>query len=226
MIVDRLLEFVPSDVPSTIIWPAFEEQLFTPQPAPARLRRRLGISGGDMVIVYAGNVHPTNAAEVRSLYLAIALLNRRGLPVKLVRLGQDYVDFYGDIRHAVERNVVKVSFRPREEVPLYYALADALVQPGRPDDFNDYRIPSKLPEFFAMGRPVILPRTNIGLVAKDGESACTSMKEMPWTSPRRSSSSSVTTTFVGRLVPGPGASRSATSAGRRAPHVSTRSTER
>jgi glycosyltransferase involved in cell wall biosynthesis len=35
--------------------------------------------------------------------------------------------------------------------------------------FNDYRIPSKLPEFFAMGLPVILPRTNVGLLVRDGE---------------------------------------------------------
>jgi hypothetical protein len=41
------------------------------------------------------------------------------------------------------------------------ALADLLVQPGKPDAFNDYRFPSKLPEFLSVGRPVILPDTNI-----------------------------------------------------------------
>jgi glycosyltransferase involved in cell wall biosynthesis len=43
------------------------------------------------------------------------------------------------------------------------AAADVLVQPGWPGPFDDERIPSKLPEFFAMSRPVILPRTNLGL---------------------------------------------------------------
>ena len=46
-----------------------------------------------------------------------------------------------------------------------------LVQPGRPDAFNDYRFPSKLPEFLASGRPVMLPRTNIGLHLEDGVEA-------------------------------------------------------
>jgi glycosyltransferase involved in cell wall biosynthesis len=41
-------------------------------------------------------------------------------------------------------------------------LADVLVQPGHSDPFNDYRFPSKLPEFLATGRPVILPEANIG----------------------------------------------------------------
>lgn len=169
IIVDRLGEFVPSHVPALVLWPAFEEDLFFPQEASESLRRRLGISDGDHVVVYAGNVHPTNAGEVRSLYLAIALLNRRQLPVRLVRLGRDFVDFLQDEWKVVADHLVDVDFRPRSEVPSYYALADVFVQPGRADEFNDFRMPSKLPEFFAMGRPVILPPTNIGRIAKDGE---------------------------------------------------------
>jgi glycosyltransferase involved in cell wall biosynthesis len=48
-------------------------------------------------------------------------------------------------------------------------LADALVQPGRSGPFNDYRFPSKLPEFLATGRPVILPHANIGRHLRDEE---------------------------------------------------------
>ncbi len=60
---------------------------------------------------------------------------------------------------------------PWREIPGYLALADAYVQPGAPDDFNRYRLPSKLPEFFAMGRPVILPACNLGNELTDGEDA-------------------------------------------------------
>ena len=52
-------------------------------------------------------------------------------------------------------------------------LADVLVQPGAPDPFNRYRLPSKLPEFLAMARPVILPRANIGLDLVHGVEAIT-----------------------------------------------------
>jgi glycosyltransferase involved in cell wall biosynthesis/2-polyprenyl-3-methyl-5-hydroxy-6-metoxy-1,4-benzoquinol methylase len=168
VIVDRLREFVPSDVPAIELWPAFEDELFRPQPPSPALRASLGIDR-EHVVVYAGNVHQTNAAEVRSLYLAIALVNRRNVPVKLVRLGRDFAEYLKSEAPLVTKHVVRVDFRPRVEVPLYYALADVLVQPGRPGDFNDYRIPSKLPEFFAMGRPVVLPPTNVGMVARDGE---------------------------------------------------------
>ena len=67
--------------------------------------------------------------------------------------------------------MIQVSFRPRSELPDYYALADVLIQPGRADDFNDFRIPSKLPEFFAMGLPVVLPPTNVGRHDETGRSA-------------------------------------------------------
>ena len=60
---------------------------------------------------------------------------------------------------------------PWREIPGYLALADAYVQPGAPDDFNRYRLPSKLPEFLAMGRPVILPACNLGNELTDGENA-------------------------------------------------------
>ena len=63
---------------------------------------------------------------------------------------------------ALAAQTVQVGPVPWLEVPGYLALADAFVQPGSPDDFNRYRLPSKLPEFLAMGRPVILPHCNLG----------------------------------------------------------------
>jgi glycosyltransferase involved in cell wall biosynthesis len=171
VIVDRLLEFQPDGVPSEVVWPAYEPDLFTDDPPDPALRRRLGIGDGESALVYAGNAHNSNAAELRSLYLAVAAVNRAGRPLKLVRLGRDYVQFLErELRH-VERHVVRVPLQPRAEVPRYMRLGDVLVQPGRPDDFNDYRFPSKLPEFFATGRPVVLPATNIGRFVRDGVEA-------------------------------------------------------
>jgi len=51
------------------------------------------------------------------------------------------------------------------------AMADFFVQPGWPGAFNDYRFPSKLPEFFSIGRPVILPATNLGRFIEHGVDA-------------------------------------------------------
>ena len=156
-------------MPAEIVWPAYEPELFTDEPADPELRRRLGIAEDEAVLVYAGNVHDANAAEMRSLYLAVAALNRSGRRVRLVRLGRDFVRFVEPELRELHDYVVHLPLQPRSEVPRYMRLADVLVQPGRADAFNDYRFPSKLPEFFACGRPVVLPETNLGRYVADGE---------------------------------------------------------
>src|SRR5262249_51803852 len=158
---------VPDHVPTQVFWPGYSERLFRPQAPDATLRRALGIADDRFVVTYNGNAHSANAAEMRSLYLAIALLNRVGRPVTLLRLGVDGLDFLGEARPWVQPHVVALGGRPHAEQPRYLALADALVQPGRSDAFNDYRFPSKLPEFLAMARAVVLPATNIGRYLTD-----------------------------------------------------------
>jgi glycosyltransferase involved in cell wall biosynthesis len=133
--------------------------------------QRLGVPLNSTVLCYTGNVTTANAGEVRSLYLAIGLLNRMGIPAVLVRAGTDYCDFLEGARSLIMANVIECGFVGRAAVAKLMAMADVLVQPGRPDPFNDYRFPSKLPEFFAMGKPVVLPATNIGLALKHMEQA-------------------------------------------------------
>jgi glycosyltransferase involved in cell wall biosynthesis len=163
-VIDRLLEFAPAAVPRVVIWPGYEPELFHPLEPDNSLRRELGISC-EKVVVYAGNTHGINVEEVRTLYDAVRLVNERGTRLRLVRLGVDWVDFEPSPYE------VRIPYVSRAEVPRYYALADVLVQPGRPGAFNDYRFPSKLPEFLAMGKPVVLPAANIGLELVEGEEA-------------------------------------------------------
>jgi glycosyltransferase involved in cell wall biosynthesis len=171
-LIDRLLEFKPAHVPGKVIWPAFDAEMDWAQPRDERLREQLGISPAEKVVVYTGNVHAANQREVSSLYLALALLRRRGVPVRLVRTGQDHARLYDPALADVMREIViEMGTRPRAELPRIVSLADVLVQPGGPDPFNDFRFPSKLPEFFASGRPVMLPRSNIGRHLADGEQA-------------------------------------------------------
>lgn len=163
VIVERLLEHVPANLAKHVIWPAADETIFHPQPRRDELRAGLGLPPGAFVVFYHGNTHAANAREMRSLYLAIALLNHRGLPARLIRCGKDAVEFLGVDDHWVRPYVLPLGPVRQHHLPGLMGLADAFVQPGVPGRFNDYRFPSKLPEFFAIGRPVVLPRTNLGL---------------------------------------------------------------
>jgi glycosyltransferase involved in cell wall biosynthesis len=133
------------------------------------VRRELGVSPGEIVMVYNGNVHETNLADVRELYRAVSLLRGEGVPAVLVRSGWNFVP--ACYLPGLDGALTELNWVDRRHIPNLLQCADVLVQPGAPGDFNDYRFPSKLPEFLASGRPVVLPRTNIGLELRDGEEA-------------------------------------------------------
>ena len=171
MIMDRLERFVPKDKPKLILWPGADEQLFFPRDPDLERMEEFGIPTGSVVLCYTGNAHPANARDVRSLYLAAAILDREGTPARLIRTGRDFCSFLGPDEEWAQRVSVELGHIPYGEIPSILSLAEVLVQPGADDAFNEFRLPGKLPEFFAMGRPVIIPRTNVGRFVRHGEEA-------------------------------------------------------
>ena len=172
MIVDELEDFNFGSRPSYLFQPAIDTQRFRPDLEPPMSRAALGIDDDEFTIVYQGTVHYANHHEMLSLYLAIKLLQRRGRRVRLVRIG--HTDLGGvDPRGfgALRDGVIELGPMGWRDIPAYLALADAFVQPGAPDAFNRYRLPSKLPECLAMGRPMILPACNLAHSLDDGENA-------------------------------------------------------
>ena len=130
-----------------------------------RLCNALAVPSDAWITVYPGNIHPANYEDMFSLYAAIHAINARGHKAHLIRTG---VDSVGPIEprfaKLAGRYMTNLGFVHRNWLIDLFKLADFFVQPGGPDDFNSYRRPSKLPELLAMGRPVVLPRTNIGLL--------------------------------------------------------------
>jgi len=171
VITEALNEFNHAGRPHSVVRPGIDLERFRPDLEP-HTREELGLSEDDFVLVYHGIIHYANQHDMLSLYLAVKLLQRRGHRVRLLRLG--HTEFGGpDPRafRALGDGVVELGPTPWRDMPAYLAVADAYVQPGPPDDFNRYRLPSKLPEFLAMGRPVILPHCNIGNDLEHGENA-------------------------------------------------------
>lgn len=172
VITDKLAGLAPPGRACHTIRPAADARWFYPRPRPEEFRRALDLTPGETVLCYHGNVHASNAAEVRELYAAVLQLNRAGQPVTLIRTGLDAVDFLGPLAGEVAPHVLSLGqILHHRHLPPLMALADIFVQPGQADAFNDYRFPSKLPEFFALGRPVVLPRTNLGTQVRHGTDA-------------------------------------------------------
>lgn len=175
LIEGRLREIVPPDMPAIMLEPGVDLEAFGSALPPLRratIRRGVGCTAETTMLVYPGNVHRANAEEVLSLYEAVRILRERGRDVTLVRTGSDY--FAGATFLKVARPDRGIVTLGRVERPFLIDLlksADLFVQPGRPGPFNDYRLPSKLPEFMAVGRPIVLPATNVGAELRHGVDA-------------------------------------------------------
>ena len=171
VITPRLREMVPAGVPSSVIAPGVDAAYLKGFGPDAGLRRELGIADSEKVIVFTGSNTFANEPEMRDLYEAVAILNSRGVRTRLVRTGFNRPQFLESLTPDLTRCVLDLGFIAKERLPRLLGIADALVQPGRPGPFNSFRLPSKLPEFLASGRPVVLPATNIALEMEDGEEA-------------------------------------------------------
>lgn len=171
VINDRLREFVPPGRPVHLLLPGVDFTLYAPRPADPALRRELGLGATERVIAFTGSVTFANAAEVAELYRAVRQLNADGLPTRLIHTGHPHPHFAAQLGFDPSTCALELGFVPKERLPALLALADVLVQPGAAGAFNDYRLPSKLPEFLASGRPVVLPATNVGRELTDGQEA-------------------------------------------------------
>lgn len=171
VVIETLEDLIPKDIPRQVVWPGVDQQMFKIRGESPVLREQSGLKCSDFVLVYSGNVHQANVSEVRHVYNAIKLLRDEGFPAYLMRTGTDYVSPYSLELIEIKEFVIHLGHIAYERIPEVLACGDLLVQPGMPDEFNNYRFPSKLPEYLAMGKPVILPKTNIGLHLKDMEEA-------------------------------------------------------
>jgi glycosyltransferase involved in cell wall biosynthesis len=172
-IIETLLDFKPEHVPGHVFWPSCEPEVFDiPPRSSAEDKRRWGISPEDKVLFYPGNVHPNNFKEVAHLYIAASRLREAGHPLRLIKFGaypRQVHQLLSDIPRIHEVVVDITDDITPAEIPEVMRAADYLVQPGADNAFNRYRFPCKLPLFMASGRPVILPKTNLGNHLGDGE---------------------------------------------------------
>jgi glycosyltransferase involved in cell wall biosynthesis len=171
VIQPRLAADVPPWVPCTTVMPGVDLEAFAPRAPDPALRARYGVREGEKVVVYPGGLNDFTRPGLEALARAVGLVNERGVRCRLLRSGPVALDFLERLAPAVAQQVTDLGPLPRAELPALMALADAFVQPGRHDAFEDLRLPGKLPELFATGRPVAMPRTNIADLLQDGVNA-------------------------------------------------------
>ncbi len=171
VIQDKLKIDVPPWVHCETVMPGVDLEFFSPRVSNPLLRKQYGVAENERVIVYPGGLNGFTKPAMETLCRAVGLINSRGYSCRLLRTGPFSLDFIDQLPPEAAAAINDLGVLPRSDLPDLLALADIFVQPGKIDPFEDLRLPGKLPEFLAMGRPVVMPDVNIAHLFKDGVDA-------------------------------------------------------
>ena len=160
-IQDKLKTTVPPWVYTNTVMVGIDTNFFTPRPPDASLKRTYHIADNEKIIVFHGGINGFTKPGIKSLCEAIGLINQSGYPCRLLRSGPYPLDFLDQLSPEVTQFISDLGILPKSELPRLLSLADIFVQPGKVDPFEDLRLPCKVPEFLAMGRPLLMPKANI-----------------------------------------------------------------
>ena len=168
LIQDKLMEDVPSFIQSRVIPWGVDQSKFSPSIKPSeKWSQYFNLIDDDNVIVYHGGINGFTHGPILDLCKAIEILNKSGISCKLIRTGINPINFWEELSPDAKAYIFDAGVINKDELPSLLALADLYVQPGRITPFEDLRMPSKLVEFFSMGKPVVLPNVNIASMLKD-----------------------------------------------------------
>src|SRR5690606_12748941 len=86
-ITDRLRELIPAPKPSHRLLPGVDTNVYRPREPDPALHQEIGARSDEKLIVFTGSTTFANLAHIRSLVLAVRLINERGTPCRLVCTG-------------------------------------------------------------------------------------------------------------------------------------------
>jgi glycosyltransferase involved in cell wall biosynthesis len=158
--------------PAHLLYPGVDLEQFADTLQPeAALLDSLNLRS-KRVIVYSGPLNELH--DFQLLIEAVAQLRAEFPDLVIVHVGRVFTPQLLDApleRFGMREHVRFVGHVMHKDVPRYLALADVLVQTGKPGAYNESRLPSKLPEYMAMGKPIVTFSVGFGRLLEDGVEA-------------------------------------------------------
>lgn len=150
---------------------------FDPQVDGEPIRQQLGLDGRK-VVMYTGSIDLPN---LLILMRSVMLAKEKHPELAFVFVGTDHLCCEHRIKMEIqamsmEKDVLFPGLVEHRRIHEYMAAADILVQYGQPGPYNDVRLPGKLIEYMAMGKPMITYGTGIGEIFEDGIDALTTAR--------------------------------------------------
>jgi len=175
LVIESLSEIIEAKIPRLVLNPGLNIELFYESSKIADFRQHYFLPEDTLLLVYPGGVNASNIEDVMDLYKAVASIYDSGQSICLVKTGPEFSEAEKLLGRSLREFVVDLGFVPKSTLVRLLKTADVLVQPGGDNDFNRYRLPSKLPEFLASGTATITSSAGIGRKLIDAKS-CLELK--------------------------------------------------
>jgi len=154
--------------PVRTLYPGVNFEHFAAMEKPRELVESLGLTGRT-VLLYSGSI--AGFHDFTSILRALPEVKSEHPDVALVQIGYNHIaGETGEIIRDLDiaDNVLFLGPVPHHSMPRYLALADVFVGCVRIDEFNKHRLPSKLPEYMAMARPILIMDQGVGDELEEG----------------------------------------------------------
>ncbi|MCB1120687.1 MAG: glycosyltransferase [Verrucomicrobiae bacterium] len=171
VILEDLQKNLPKNKPVLTLYPGFDLRAAKRNPEKPLSKADFAIPEEFKVITYPGASSGVNAEDLQDLYKAVDLLNQHGTPVILLKTGIPDTKLRQNIPENANTWIRDVGFFLRNQLWRLVELADIVVQPGRINPYNENRLPSKIPDFLCLGKPLVTTMANVGSHLQDGENA-------------------------------------------------------
>jgi len=134
------------DVPAENYLPQFADDVFGALPAHT--------PSGNTELVFAGNIGRVQGVE--TLVQAAALLKDQPIRWHILGNGANYDSCMALAKELMlGERVIFYGRRPVEEMPKYFAMADALLVSMRNEEYVSFTLPGKVQSYMAAGKPIL-----------------------------------------------------------------------
>ncbi|MBX3670098.1 MAG: glycosyltransferase [Rhodocyclaceae bacterium] len=161
------------------VCPEVDERLFYPRPRNAKLRSQLGVGQGDCLVACQLAGCDGNPGTLDRLIASMRGSHAHGCATTLLLIGTEHDQTTAQPSpHAFVKHLDRVF---RAQLPAVLAAADILYCPDNTGAAYSEVVTATLAEYFAMGKPVVAPRSLLGGTAAhrtnaylvDGDDAAT-----------------------------------------------------
>jgi glycosyltransferase involved in cell wall biosynthesis len=137
----------------------YDEELFSPSMSGAEVRGQYGL-GDSPVVIYMSTFHKFERGLHETALSAFKEVTRRIPDARLLMVGGGNLPVSSLIaERGLEKSVIPTGFVGRRMVPILIASADVALHVISEHPFHAASSPMVMPEYMAMGKPIVAPRT-------------------------------------------------------------------